>query len=422
MGAQRTRLANGTTVVSEAGGGVASVAFGLYFAAGSRFESVRDNGISHLLEHLVFKGSARRTGEEVNREIDLLGGQANAFTSKEAVCFHNTVLAEHLERALSLYSELVTECLPEGIESELDRERSVVLQEISAAEDVPEERVGDLADRSFFGDHPLALPVVGSAAAVARLDLAALRRHAGASLVRDTLVVSAAGRVDHEWLVARVQDTLAALPAATLNQAQAPPTPCARTRIVERDLEQVQLCLSARGVARDDPRRIAAEVLSCVVGEGCSSRLFREVRDRRGLAYSVGSALACYSDAGSWNLWAAMAPEKLAATLDVIRQVLAELRDSGISAAELEAAREHLRTSWILGCESPAGRMAHLADQALIGAPRLGLGETLTAIGQVERETLHELAREWLDGRLAVAAVGPVPHGVLPEGGWELGG
>lgn len=421
MGAQRTRLPNGTIIVSESRGGAESVAFGLYFSVGSRSESARDNGISHLLEHLVFKGSARRTSEAVNREIDLLGGQANAYTSKEAVCFHNTVLPEHLERALALYSELVTECLPEGIERELDRERSVVLQEISAADDVPEERVADLADRSFFGDHPLALPVVGSTAAVARLDLAALRRHARANLVCDSLLVSAAGRLDHAWLVSRVERTLAELPRAPKAAAQEPPSTCASTRIVERDLEQVQLCLSTRGVARDDSRRIAGEVLSCIVGEGCSSRLFREVRDRRGLAYSVGSSLACYSDAGSWNFWVAMAPENLGAVLEVIREVLVDLRTFGISAVELEAAREHLRTSWILGCESSAGRMGHLAEQALIGAQDLSLDGILEGLARVDGETIHELAREWLGTRLAIAAVGPVRRGLLPERGWELG-
>jgi predicted Zn-dependent peptidase len=410
------------TVVSEVRPGAESAAIGLYFPTGSRHETRSNNGISHFLEHLVFKGTPTRSADEINREIDLLGGLSNAYTSKEVLCFHASVLPEHLERLIALYTDLIAHGLPPGLEAELDRERAVILQEISAVEDSPEDLVGDLADLAFFGDHPLALPVVGQAAAVKRLDLAQLRSHSRQHLVTDSLVVAAAGRVDHAGLVAQVERHTRDFPRGGRPRLQDPPEPCTGTRLVERDLEQVHLCLSGRGILRSDPRRAVADVLSCIVGEGYSSRLFREVRDRRGLAYAVGSSFSSYSDAGTWNVWAGVAPERLAEALGVIGAVLGELRDRGISDAEIEAAREHLRANLVLGHDSPTARMAHLAEQVLIGADELAVAASIAAIQGVTADQVWELARELLSERLAVAAVGPVPAGALPETGWVIPG
>jgi predicted Zn-dependent peptidase len=418
----RTELASGATVVSEARSGAQSVAVGLYFPTGSRHETLANNGISHFLEHLIFKGTPTRRADEVNREIDLLGGLSNAYTSKEILCFHASVLPEHTGRILALHGDLIAHGLPPAVDEEFGRERAVILQEISAVEDSPEDLVGDLADSAFFGEHSLALPVVGQASAVQRLDVQALRAHARAHLVTDSLVVAAAGRIEQAELVELVERHLADVPNGTQPAAGAPPEPRTGLRLVERDLEQVNLCLSARGVERSDPRHAIADVLSCIVGEGYSSRLFREVRDRRGLAYSVGSSFASYSDAGSWNLWAGVSPDNLAETLDVIGQVLASVRDQGVRSEELEAAREHLRGSLILGHEAPGARMVFLAEQVLIGASDLELQSSVAAVEAVSAGQVQELAAELLQAPLAVAAVGPVPSGVLPEQGWEVTG
>jgi predicted Zn-dependent peptidase len=408
--------------VSELRPGAESSAIGLYFPTGSRHETSSNNGISHFLEHLVFKGTPTRSADEINREIDLLGGLSNAYTSKEVVCFHASVLPEHLERAFALYADLIAHGLPPGLEAEVDRERAVILQEISALEDSPEDLVGDLADVAFFGDHPLALPVVGRACAVERLSLAELRSHSRRHLVSDSLVIAAAGRVKHDDLVALVERHAADLPRGRSSRVETPPEPHAWTRVIERDLEQVHLCLSGRGILRDDPRRAAVCMLSCIVGEGYSSRLFREVRDRRGLAYTVGSSFASYTDAGTWNVWAGVAPERVAEALEVIGEVLSSLREEGARGDEVEAAREHLRGSLILGHEGPGARMAHLAEQVMIGADDLALEASLAAIQSVSEEQVRELAEELLGDRLAVAAVGPVPAGALPEAGWVIPG
>ena len=402
--------------------GVAGVSLGLYFPTGSRHETPGTNGISHFIEHLAFKGTSTRSADAINREIDLLGGASNAYTTKESICLHTRVLAENLERALDLLADLATGGLPDGIDAEVERERGVILSEIRSAEDTPEELVSRLIDAAAYGDHPLALPVAGSAEVVAKLDLARLRAHYRERLTDSPLVVAAAGRLDHDRLVERVAERLngrrtqsppAALPAPPLQPGR---------RVVERDLEQVHLSLSAPGVPVRDPRWAAAELLSIAVGDGYSSRLFREVRDRRGLAYSIFSSLFGYLDAGSFNVDCAVAPERLSETVAVIGEVLAGVRDRGIDAGELDAAKQQFRGGLLLGHESTGARMAYLAEQVLSGETDLELERELEEVEAVDRDGVRELAGEIFAGPLAFAAVGPGCEDALPAGAWELPG
>jgi predicted Zn-dependent peptidase len=391
------------------------VSLGLYFPTGSRHETRETNGSAHFIEHLIFKGTARRGSDAVNREIDRLGGASNAFTSKELVCLHSRVLGEHLGRAFDLLAELATEGLPDGIEADLERERGVILAEIRGIEDSPEELVAQLGDAALYGDHPLAFPIAGTADVVERLGLAALQRSYRERLVSSPVVVAAAGQVDHERLVAL---TRAKLNGAVRRPRARPSTPASGSgrRVLERDLEQVQLSLLARGVRARDPRWPAAELLSIALGDGYSSRLFREVRDRRGLAYSVGSSLCCYADTGSLNIELGVEPRRLRETLDVVLREIDALRRRGLAAEELDAARQNLRTGLLLGHESSAARMAYLASLVLHGESQLELRRDLEALERVTLAEVNELAAELLAGELAVAAVGPVPAGVVPDG------
>ncbi len=420
MTPRRTRLDSGATVVSEALPAVESVAFGLYFPTGSRHETAENNGISHFIEHLVFKGTRRRSADEINREIDRLGGASNAYTTKESICLHARVLAEHLPRVVEFFSDLTADALPDGIDQEVEREREVILAEISAIEDSPEDLVGDLVDRAYFGSHSLALPIVGSARAVGRLSLPELRSHFERHLVARDLVVAACGAVDHEALVAQVGEQLAALPSGEPRPSSDAPRPAAATRTLSRELEQVQVCLSAPGVTRGDQRRAAAELLNAIVGDGFSSRLFREVRDRRGLAYTICSSFSSYLDSGSFNVYFGVAPERLAETFEVIGTELAAIRDSGINAADLDHAKTHLRVSSVLAYESPDVRLGHLAEKALLGDESLELADDLRQLEAVSLEEIRALAAELFSSRLAVAAIGPVDERDLPVDGWEL--
>jgi len=416
--ARRTELDSGATVVSETMGGVQSVALGIYFPTGSRHETPETNGISHFIEHLVFKGTQKRTADQINREIDLLGGASNAYTSKEVICLHGRVLDEHLERLIEFFGDLAVHALPSGVDPEVERERDVILSEISAVEDAPEDLVGDLADQAFFGDHPLGLPVVGSARAVERLSLDKIRRHYRGHLVAKNMVVAAAGSLEHAELVRAVERHLDGLSRGEPAGSVGAPVLQRATRVLIRDHEQVHLCLSAPGISRGDPRFAVQEVLSAIVGEGFSSRLFREVRDRRGLAYSVYSSTASYMDTGSFNVALSVAPERLAEALDVVGRVLGEIHRGELDAEELGAARSHVRGSFVLSHESPGARESFLAEQAMLGSPHLDLSVELRAIAEVELASLRELAAELFAGPWSLAAVGPVPPGILPADGW----
>ena len=419
---KRTQLQSGATVVSGEMPGVESVAFGLYFPTGSRHETAENNGISHFIEHLVFKGTSKRNADEINREIDLLGGASNAYTTKESLCFHARVLSCHLPRVVEFLGDMATGALPEGIDVELEREREVILQEIAAVEDSPEDLATDLVDLAYFGDHPLALPIVGSARAVGRLALPEIRSHFKRYLTARDLVVAACGKVDHDELCALAQEHLEGLPSGDGEPVSPRPATRAETRVVTRDFEQVQLCLSAGGVTRRDVRRGAADLLSSIVGEGFSSRLFREVRDRRGLAYNIYSSFACYLDVGSFNVHLGVAPERVCEALDVVAQVLAEVRDGTIVADELEQARVHVRGAMILAHESAGARLGHLAEKALLREPRLDLDDDLEQVDAATLAEVRALAAEILAGPLALAAVGPVEASALPSGGLRLPG
>ncbi len=419
-GPRRTDLDFGATVVSEPMSGVEGVSFGLYFPTGSRYESAASNGISHFIEHLVFKGTPSRSADEINREIDLLGGASNAYTTKEIVCLHARVLAENLDRAFDLFADLATAALPEGIDEEIERERTVILSEIRGADDAPEDLVGHLIDAAFYGEHPLAMPVMGSAGVIAGLDVATLREHYARHLAGSRLVVAAAGAVEHDALVERVRARLNGAQRSAAPDPGPAPRPAGGRRVAERDTEQVQVGLSGPGVGARDRRWAAAELLSMIIGDGYSSRLFREVRDRRGLAYSVCSSMCSYSDVGSFNIDFGVAPGRLAEALEVVAGVLARVRDEGPTPEELDGARQSLRGAMLLGHETSGARMAYLADQVLNDRPNLDIGPDLLAVQRTGLDDLRALAAELLAGPLALAAVGPVPDGALPEGPLEL--
>jgi predicted Zn-dependent peptidase len=330
------------------------------------------------------------------------------------------VLSDHLPRILSLFGDLAAHALPPGTEPEVERERAVILSEIASIEDNPEELVGDLCDSAFYGDHPLALPVVGTASAVSRLQLPDIRTHLRTHLVARRLVVSAAGKVDHADLVRLVEENASDLPSGSAPSDSVTPSLRRTVRVVPRDLEQVQVCLSGGGVGRGDPRRPAADLLSAVVGEGCSSRLFREVREKRGLAYAIYSSLASYRDVGNFHVSFGVSPDRLEETLTVVLGVLADVRSNGITDEELDTAKHQLRTGVRLSHETPTTRMAHLAEQTLLGRDDVEVEQVLGAFERVTRSEVNALAAEFLSAPLAVGVVGPAPRELFPEGGLEV--
>ncbi len=416
MAARTTLLVSGARVVSETLPGVDSAALGVWFPTGSRHETTATNGISHFVEHLVFKGTATRSADEINREIDRLGGASNAFTGKERLCFHTRVLGEHLPRAVALFGDLSAHALPPGVDAEVEREREVILSEIAAVDDAPEDLLADLADHAFFGEHPLGLPVVGSARAVARLALPVLRAHVADHLVSRELVIAAAGRLEHDTLVSLVERHFAGVPRGVAARGQPLPMLMPTTHVVERDLEQVHVCLTAPCVPRGDPLYPAAELWSSILGDGFSSRLFREVRDRRGLAYSVGSSLESYTDAGCLHVIFAVDAARLDEALEVVSR---ELR-APLTQDELATAREQVCTGVRLGQEGSGARMTFLAEQALLGDDAPDVDAVIEALESVSLASVEALAAQLAGARLAFAVVGPVAPSRFAAGGWEL--
>jgi predicted Zn-dependent peptidase len=404
---QKSVLSNGLRIITEESPFFHSVAVGVWLNVGSRDETGAENGLTHFLEHMAFKGTPRRTVLDIAREIDQLGGMCNAFTTKEQTCFHGRVLAEHLPRLVDLLGDLVLRAhLAAG---DLERERQVILEEIYAQEDSPEELVQVHFARNFWGDNAFGWPILGEAEHIARVsreDLLAYRRRAYRP--EDT-VVAAAGRVRHQELV----DLVAAGFQEFVNGAPARPRPAVSTHpgvySLGRDLEQVNLCLGGPGVAAGDPRRYAATMLQLILGGNMSSRLFQVIREQLGLAYAIQSDVKFFSDTGLLGISAGVSPKNLSAVMAAIRREFKKLTEEKVSEAELTAAQENLRGSIMLSAEDCEHRMLRLAKNELHFGRYLPLEEILAGLLQVTAAEILELARELLQpAEWGVALLGPV--------------
>jgi predicted Zn-dependent peptidase len=391
---------------------VSSRAFcvGFFVGVGSRQESGRLHGASHFLEHVLFKGTPRRTAEEISYAVESVGGELNAYTAKEHTCFHARVMADDAELVVDVLADMITDSLLLG--RDIDAERDVIMDEIAMHHDDPGEVAGDLVTSAIFGDHGLGRPVIGSAHSITALRRnqvdAYWRRHYRPA----EIVVAAAGAVDHDRLV----EQLGAF-AAFGEQARASrrvPRPSAPTvarggpRVVAgiRDSAQVSAILAASCPGMFDDRRYALGLLSLVLGGGMSSRLFLEVRERRGLAYSIEAGESVYSDAGLFSIDWQCAPERLTDILEVVRQVTGELAENGLDERELAQAKTQLRGQTILGYEGPNSRMSRLGGSAVSGDER-PLEEHLAHYDAVTADQVQAMAQQLFAAGPVLGVVGP---------------
>jgi predicted Zn-dependent peptidase len=406
---QKSVLSNGLRIVTEEVPHFHSVAVGVWLNVGSRDETLAENGLSHFLEHMVFKGTPKRSVLDIAREIDQLGGQCNAFTTKEQTCFHGRVLAEQLPRLVDLLGDLVLRAhLPAP---DLERERQVILEEIYAQDDSPEELVHVHFARNFWGDTPFGWPILGEASQIAQVqreDLLAYRRQ----VYRPAdAVVAAAGKIRHEELVhlvaAGFQDFSNGAPA----RPRVPVSTRPGVYALSRELEQVNLVLGAPGVAAGDPRRYAATMLQLVLGGNMSSRLFQVIREQLGLAYAIQSYVQFFSDAGFLGVAAGVSPGNLEAIMAAIRQELKNLQAELVSARELNAAQEHLKGSIMLSAEDCEHLMLRLAKNELNFGRYIPLEDLIAGMMRVTAEDILELARDLLRPEAwGVALLGPVDN------------
>jgi predicted Zn-dependent peptidase len=398
----------GVRVITERMPSVRSVALGFWIASGSASERDEQAGVSHLLEHMLFRGTEHFGSEEIDQIFDAMGAEVNAGTDREATSVYTRVLDRHLERAFEVIGEMVFQ--PRF--GELETEREVVLEEIAMYEDDPQERVFDLLGEAVFGAHPLGRAVIGSAEVVGSITREQLAAFHTARYRPAEIVISAAGSVDHDALVALAQSLPIGTPAkdadATRVAANDPPDFDRRVRFFEKDTEQFHLCLGGRGLGREDERRFALRVLEGVLGGTSSSRLFQEVRERRGLAYSVYCFSNMYAHTGEVGLYVGTRPDNLDKALAVIATELQRCVENPATEEELTRSRENLKGRVVLSMESTGARMSQLGASLLHGMPILSLDELIERIDAVTLDDVRALAEELFGPEsLSVACVGP---------------
>ncbi|MCW0216565.1 MAG: insulinase family protein [Pseudonocardia sp.] len=409
----RTDLPGGIRVLTERVPGVRSVALGIWISIGSRDESPDQAGAAHYLEHLLFKGTGRRTATGIAEEMDAVGGELNAFTAKEHTCYYAHVLDEDMPMALDVLADVVTNA---GLaHTDVELERGVVLEEIAMRDDDPEDLLGELFDETLFGAHPLGLPIVGSEESIRGMSRETLFDFWRGEYTTPRMVVAAAGNLDHTHVADLAAKALA--DAASRFPAGAPVGPrtgtpgllAPRRALALRfeDSEQAHLMLGVPGLDRHDPRRTTLSVLNAALGGGLSSRLFQQVREQRGLAYQVYSSHASYADAGVFSVYAGCAPERLGEVAGVVRDVLAGVAADGLTEAEVIRAKGSMRGGLVLGLEDTASRMNRLGRSEVDHGRQRTLAESLERIEAVTPEQVSALAGELLDVPLTAAVVGP---------------
>jgi predicted Zn-dependent peptidase len=412
-GVSRTLLPGGLRVLTQTVPGVRSVSLGIWVGIGARDETPAQAGAAHYLEHLLFKGTRRRGAAEIAEAFDAVGGELNAFTAKEHTCFYAHVLDADLPMALDVLADVVTDAVLDPGHVEL--ERNVVLEEIAIRDDDPEDLVGELFDEALFGDHPLGRPIVGSEESVRTMDRAVLHDFWRGRYTTPRMVVAAAGHLYHSHVVDLAATALEAAASrvglgaapAPLRAADPPARTGTRSALLPDDSEQAHLMLGVPALDRHDPRRPALSVLNAALGGGPSSRLFQQVREERGLAYSVYSTTATYADAGNLAVYAGCGPERLGEVATVVRGVLDDVAANGLTPAELARAQGSLRGGTVLGSEDTPSRMHRIGRSEVDHGRQRTIAESLARIDAVTGEQVAAVARELLAQPPTVAVVGP---------------
>ncbi len=409
---ERTRLPSGLRVLTETMPGVLSATIGIWVGVGSRDESDALAGSSHFLEHLLFKGTRTRGALEIATAMDAVGGEMNAFTAKEHTCYYANVLASDLPLAVEILGDLVTDAL--NTAEDLESERTVVLEEIAMRDDEPADAVHDLFSETLFGGTPLGRSVLGTVESIEALTRDDVDGWYRGRYAVPSIVVAAAGRVTHEQVLDLVQRAFGERLAGRADPAPLRAgedavldRPARATGLISRRTEQTHLLLGGLGIGRHDERRHAAAVLETAVGGGMSSRLFQEIREKRGLVYSVGSALTHYAGTGTFSVYAGCSPKRVPEVLRLVREELASVAADGLTAEEVARGRGQLRGGLVLGLEDTGSRMTRLGKSELAHGEYVPVREVLARIDAVDTEQVRAVAAELLTRPTCLAVVGP---------------
>ena len=400
-------LPNGIRLLTERMPHVRSVSIGVWLARGSRHEPKAQSGIAHFVEHMLFKGTATRSAEDIAQEIDSIGGQMDAFTAKEYASYYIKVLDEHLPLAVEVLADIVMR--PAFRREDIEREKKVVLEEIKMVEDTPDDLVHELFTEQFWADHPLGRPILGTKETVEALTADALRTYFTRAYSAPNLIIAATGNIEHEAVKALVSRMFEGVPLQGDPLSDVPPETSSAIIIRNKDLEQSHVCLGTPGYRQDHDARYASYVLNTILGGSMSSRLFQNVREKRGLAYSVFSGLSAYRDAGSMTIYAGCANEAVGELIDVVIAELRRIKQEPPPASELQRAKDHLKGSLMLNLESTSSRMSQLARQEIYFDRQCDLDETLQGVERVTGADVERVAHDlFADGSLAATVLGKV--------------
>ena len=408
-----TTFDNGLRVVTQQVPGMHTVSIGVWVANGARCEQPAEQGVAHFIEHLLFKGTKRRTARQITREIDSLGGILNAFTSYEYVCYYAKALAKTLPQVVDILSDMfLHSTFPSD---EIEKERKVVLQEIKMRDDAPEESIHDRLHQSFWKGHPLGHPILGSEETISSMSRDAILDFRQHWYRPSEIIIAAAGGVEHQALVELLQESFSCLEPGEPRRVIKPQTRLASGRVLElceRDLEQTLICLGTEGLPTSSPERYSLMVLNAILGGGMSSRLFEEIREKRGLAYSVYSYVSSFADAGSMAIYAGSERERSCEAVKIILGEMARLRDELVPSDELEAAREQIKGKILMSLESSDSYMSRLARSYINFGRYQPLDEVMAGFEAVTAADLGQLAtRLFRDETLNIQVMGKVdPH------------
>ncbi len=389
---QKTVLDNGMRVVTERIPHLHSVSMGIWLNVGSRDEQEDESGLTHFIEHMLFKGTKKRSAKEIAKQLDAVGGMSNAFTSKEHTCFHAKVLGAHLPLVVDILSDIFLHSVFDY--REVEREREVILQEINMVEDTPDEYVHVLFNQAFWNGNSLARPIFGNIHTVQSFTREIILGYLNRGYHPDRIVLSAAGNVNHQEFLELVEPAFRNIKRHAHGLNRTPPSISSSVALYPRNLEQVHLCLGTRGTSLVEKERYCCSILNVILGGSMSSRLFQEVRERRGLAYAIYSFLSSHTDAGMVGIYGAVRPDNIKETLELIRHELQRFKREPISDIELRAAKEHIKGGIYLAAENTDNRMSRLAKNEIIFDRFISYEEIEAGLERVTTEDVQALAQE----------------------------
>ena len=402
---RRTILDNGVTVMSEEMDAVRSVAIGIWFAVGSRDESSPEAGMSHFMEHMMFKGTPSRTAAQISESFDRLGGELNAFTAKEYTCYYARVLDEHVPTAIEILSDMCVSSLLD--EESCTNEREVVIEEIARMEDTPDDRIHELFANTLWPDHPIGLPILGKRETVGSFGHDASVTFRQRHYLTGNTVVAAAGHVDHDALVELAQRflTMPAGPRSSRPAAHAPSV--SRLAVLEKDTEQAHICWGVSGLNAHHEDRFTLAIVDSILGGGMASRLFQEIREKKGLAYAVYSFHALYQDTGQFTVYAGTRPSNAEQVIRLIQAEAERVRTQGVTAEELDRSKQSIKGHLVLGLESTRNRMTRLGKNEVTGGEILSVDEVIRRVDTVTDADIKRVANEVLSAEKVLAVIGP---------------